>query len=135
LSTRADIIDLLDNATENSLEKILDAVKKILRDEKGEKIYTIEEIRKKSVPIAKKYGVKKLSLFGSYARGEANKDSDLDFLYDGGTGKIKNLFDYMDFVEDLEKEFKCHVDLVEDGISDKNFLNEIKNDEVILYAG
>ena len=135
MSTRADIIDLLDNATENSLEKILDAVKKILREEKGEKIYTLEEIKKKSVPIAKKYGVKKLSLFGSYARGEANSNSDLDFLYDGGTGKIKSLFDYMDFVEDLEKEFKCHVDAVSEGISDKNFLEEVKNDEVILYAG
>ena len=62
LSTRADIIDLLDNATENSLEKILDAVKKILREEKGEKIYTLEEIKNIAVPIAKKYGVKKLSL-------------------------------------------------------------------------
>ena len=134
MSTRADIIDLLDNATENSLEKILDAVKKILREEKGEKIYTLEEIKKISVPIAKKYGIKKLSLFGSYARGEATSESDLDFLYDGGNGKIKSLLDYMDFVEDLEKEFKCHVDLVEDGISDKNFLEEIKNDEVILYA-
>ena len=35
-------------------------------------IYTIDEIRRKVVPIAKKYGVKKLSLFGSYARGEAD---------------------------------------------------------------
>ena len=132
MSTRADIIDLLDNATENSLEKILDAVKKILRDEKGEKIYTLEEIKKKSVPIAKKYGVKKLSLFGSYARGEANKDSDLDFLYEGGNFSG---FGYVGFILDLEKEFKCHVDLVSEGISDKEFLSEIKNDEVILYAG
>ena len=95
-------------------------------------MFTIEEIRKKSVPIAKKYGVKKLSLFGSYARGEANKDSDLDFLYEGGNFSG---FGYVGFILDLEKEFKCHVDLVSEGISDKNFLNEIKNDEVILYEG
>ena len=80
LSTRTEIIDLMDKASESALEKIFDYVKKIISEEKGDKIYTIEEIKNKSVPIAKKYGVKKLSLFGSYARGEADKNSDLDFF-------------------------------------------------------
>ena len=31
-------------------------------------VYTIEEIKRISVPIAKSYGVNSLSLFGSYAR-------------------------------------------------------------------
>lgn len=133
MSTRADIIDLLDNATESALEKILQAAKEILREEKGNKVYTIEEIKAKAIPIAKKYGVKKLSLFGSYARGEADEKSDLDFLYD----KInsKEMFAYFSFVQDLEDEFKCHVDLVSYGVSDKKFLTEIQRDEVILYAG
>lgn len=134
MSTRADIIDLLDNATEEMLEKILAAAKEIVRSGKGDKVYTIDEIREKAVPIAKKYGVKRLSLFGSYARGEADAQSDVDFLYDSDNSKVKSLFDYMDFVEDLESEFKCHIDLVEDGISDKKFLTDIKNDEVLLYA-
>lgn len=134
MSTRADIIDLLDNATEDMLEKILAAAKEIVRSGKGNKVYTLDEIRAKAVPIAKKYGVKRLSLFGSYARGEADAQSDLDFLYDSADSKVKSLFDYVDFVEDLENEFKCHVDLVEDGISDKKFLTEIKTDEVLLYA-
>ena len=132
MSTRADIIDLLDNATEASLEKILAAAKEILREEKGDKIYTLEEIRAKAVPIAKKYGVKKLSLFGSYARGEADSNSDLDFLY--ADINSKEMFAYFGFVQDLEDEFKCHIDLVSDGISDKKFLSKIKQDEVILYA-
>lgn len=131
MSTRADIIDLLDNATEKSLEKILDAAKKILREEKGDKVYTLEEIRAKAVPIAKKYGVKRLSLFGSYARGEADAQSDLDLIYKGGNFRGWN---YLDFIYDLEEEFKCHVDAISDGISDKKFLSEIKNDEVLLYA-
>ncbi|MBR4151754.1 MAG: nucleotidyltransferase domain-containing protein [Selenomonadaceae bacterium] len=133
MSTKADIIDLLDNATEKSLEKILDAAKAILREEKGDKVYTIEEIRAKAVPIAKKYGVKRLSLFGSYARGEADSMSDVDFLYDSGNGKIRSTFDYIDFIYDLEDEFKCHIDAVSEGISDKKFLTEIKSDEVLIY--
>ena len=34
-------------------------------------IYTVEQIRHIATPIARSYGVKSLSLFGSYARGEA----------------------------------------------------------------
>ena len=81
-------------------------------------IYTIDEIRRKVVPIAKKYGVKKLSLFGSYARGEADDKSDVDFLID--RGKIVGI-EYFGFVYDLEDELGCHVDVVTTGISDKNF--------------
>ena len=44
MSTRADIIDLLDNATEDALEKILAAAKEILREGKGDKVYTLEQI-------------------------------------------------------------------------------------------
>ena len=95
--------------------------------------YTIEEIKEKAVPIAKKYGVKKLSLFGSYARGEADGESDVDFLIDEGTGKIRSMITYFEFVLDLEDVFGCHVDAVSEGISDKNFLSEIKIDEVMLY--
>jgi hypothetical protein len=95
-------------------------------------MYTIEKIREKVIPIAKKYGVKKISLFGSYARGEADEQSDIDFLYT--KGKILGL-KYFGFINDLEDEFKCHVDLVSDKISDKEFLTAIKNDEVILYEG
>ena len=93
---------------------------------------TLEEIREKVIPIAKKYGVKKISLFGSYARGDADEQSDLDFVFDKINSQEK--FSYIRFIQDLESEFKCHVDLVGDNISDKNFLTEIKNDEVILYA-
>lgn len=93
--------------------------------------YSVEEIRGKVVPIAKKHGVKRLSLFGSYARGEADHGSDVDFLIE--RGKIRGLLGYFSFVNDLEDELKCHVDVVSSGISDKEFLAAIKNDEVLLY--
>ena len=94
-------------------------------------LYSIDEIRERSVPIAQKYGVKRLGLFGSYARGEQNEHSDLDFLID--EGKMRGLFAYMGFVLDLEDEFGCHVDVVMDGIEDQHFLDRIKHDEVVLY--
>ena len=94
-------------------------------------MFTIEEIREKVIQIAKKYGVKKISLFGSYERGEADDKSDVDFLIE--RGKIRGL-QYVGFILDLEEKFKCHVDVVSEGIEDKKFLSEIKNDEVLLYA-
>ena len=96
--------------------------------------YSIEEIRQKVVPVAKKYGVKRLSLFGSYARGEADSKSDVDFLFDSGNGKVRSMLSYFSFVHALEYELKCHVDAISYGISDKKFLSEIQKDEVLLYA-
>lgn len=94
-------------------------------------IYTIEEIKQKAIPIAKEYGVDSMSLFGSYARGEAREDSDLDFFID--RGEIRGLLDYMGFIQDLEDVFHRHVDVVSTGIDDKNFLTIIKKDGVLIY--
>jgi hypothetical protein len=44
------------------------------------KIYTIEEIKTIVEPIARKYGVARVYLFGSYARGEVTENSDVDLL-------------------------------------------------------
>ena len=95
-------------------------------------IYDIETIRAKTIPIAKKYGVRRMSLFGSYARGEADDESDVDILIDRGA--MRGMIKYFGFVYDLEDELGCHVDVVTTGISDKEFLTEIKQDEVLLYA-
>ena len=45
-------------------------------------IYTLEEIRSRTLPIIQKYHIPAMYLFGSYARGQATEDSDLDFLVD-----------------------------------------------------
>ncbi|WP_349677321.1 nucleotidyltransferase family protein, partial [Archaeoglobus sp. JdFR-39] len=41
---------------------------------------TIEEIRDAMIPVLRKYGVKRASLFGSVVRGEMSEDSDIDLL-------------------------------------------------------
>ena len=40
----------------------------------------IEEIKEKIIPILRKYGVKRASIFGSTVRGEMREDSDIDIL-------------------------------------------------------
>ena len=46
----------------------------------SKKIEEIEKLKPKIVEILKKNGVKKAGIFGSYARGEQKKDSDIDIL-------------------------------------------------------
>jgi len=93
--------------------------------------YTIQEIKKKIIPIAIKYQVNKVSLFGSYARGEANNKSDIDMLID--KGQMQGLLEYFGFVSALEDTLGIHVDVVTDTITDKAFLSKILKDEVVLY--
>jgi len=55
------------------------------------------------------YGVRRLGLFGSYARDEATEVSDLDFVVEFET---KSFESYMNLKEFLEGLFGCRVDLV-----------------------
>ncbi len=70
-------------------------------------VYTFEEIADKVRPIAEKYGLRNVWLFGSYARGEANEDSDIDLLIDYGN-EAHGLFwlsgVHVDFCDALEKK-------------------------------
>ena len=93
-------------------------------------IFTIDDIKKRVIPIVIKYGVNTFSLFGSYARGEANEYSDLDFVMD--KGDLKGL-QYVYLVQDLENEFNYHVDVISKGISNKKFLDTVRNEEILLY--
>ena len=61
--------------------------------------------------IIRNFGVSKLTLFGSYAKGEQTKNSDIDFLveFEKGRGLFK---DYMNLSIFLEELFNKEVDLV-----------------------
>lgn len=93
--------------------------------------YTIDEIKDRAVPIAKAYGIGKMSLFGSYARGEAKDDSDVDLYIE--RGRLKSLLQYLAFVDELENVLNCHVDVVTTGIEDKQFLSSITKEGVLIY--
>lgn len=84
----------------------------------GNYVFTLKDIVSLVAPIAKKYGVREIYLFGSYARGEADGDSDLDFLVFGGENfKLTMIFA---LAEELRGVLKKDVDVFE--------INEINKD-------
>ncbi len=93
--------------------------------------YNISEIKNIVSPIAEKHGVKRISLFGSRARGDNTPDSDYDFLIT--EGKLRSLWLYMSFVDDLEDAFHSHVDVVYDTSPDEELVSEAKEDGILLY--
>jgi len=99
--------------------------------ETAEHIYTIEEIRKIVSEIAKQYGVERVTLFGSYARGEARGNSDIDLRID--KGRLRGLFQLSGFHLDLEEKLKASVDVIVTDSLDHKFLGRISREEILLY--
>lgn len=94
--------------------------------------FTIQELKNIITPIAQAHGVKSVSLFGSYSRGHANADSDVDLKIE--KGQLKTLFQICGFRLAVEDALQCPVDLVTSESSDSAFLEMIKKDEVLLYG-
>ncbi|MEK6904834.1 MAG: nucleotidyltransferase family protein, partial [Nanoarchaeota archaeon] len=80
------------------------------------------------VPILKKNGVVKAGIFGSYARGEAKKQSDIDIVIQF-KGR-KNYFDLVGLEQELEQCLGKKVDLLTYGAIHPLIKKYINNDEV-----
>jgi predicted nucleotidyltransferase len=75
-------------------------------------IYSIDQLKELIEPIAKKYKLKSLWVFGSYARGEATEESDVDILIDYTDSEIIGLFDMVRLNNQLESTINKKVDLI-----------------------
>lgn len=73
-------------------------------------IYTLSKIKEIIKPILAEFGIYEVYLFGSYARGEANKDSDIDIYCEDGN--LKSLFDEVDLENKLKDGLGKPVDVV-----------------------
>lgn len=62
----------------------------------------------------KKFGIKFIGLFGSFARDEANDNSDIDILYKIEKDKKLSIFKYLKLTKQLEDFFHKKIDLVRD---------------------
>lgn len=98
----------------------------------NDNVFTIENIISLVKPIAEKYQVKEIYLFGSYARGEANADSDVDFLvYGGEKFRLTMIFA---LAEELREILKKDVDVFEIHEINENstFYNTIMKERLLV---
>lgn len=78
-------------------------------------VYTIQEIRSKVLPILEKYRIPAMYLFGSYARGDATEDSDLDFLIDTTGTELTSLLRFCHMIYlILEKLISRYIQSIRD---------------------
>ncbi len=94
-------------------------------------LYTISDIRNIVAPIAQQHGVKSISLFGSYSKGNADENSDIDLKIEKGA--LRSLIQICSFRLAIEDALSIPVDIITTESSDKEFLNAIRKDEVLLY--
>ena len=61
---------------------------------------------------SQRFGIKFIGIFGSLARDEATKESDIDILYEIQKDKKLSIFNYLKLKNELENAFHKKVDLV-----------------------
>lgn len=95
-----------------------------------QKLLRIEDIQQTVAAFAAQYGAERVYLFGSYARGDADENSDIDLRID--KGKIRGLT-MGALLVDIEENLGKKVDLISTKCLRDDFLNEIRDEEILLY--
>ena len=93
-------------------------------------IEVLKDKRAEILRLAAQYGVERMRIFGSLARGQATPDSDIDFLVAFRRGKT--LLDLIGFKQDLEELTGRKVDVVSEGGVSPYMRNRIFGEAVAL---
>lgn len=100
----------------------------------------ITQIKKLTEPIFKEYGVEKAYVFGSYARGDYDENSDIDIII--VAKNIRSLLIIGAILEALKRVLQKEVDLIEEECFEEDemdeveqeFYNTIKKERVMIYG-
>lgn len=95
-------------------------------------IYTTEQIKSILFPIFQSYNVQSAVLFGSYAKGTPQNNSDIDILVDSGLHGLA----FYGLLEDVVTSLNKSVDLIDctEIIPDSAIDSEIKKNGVLIYG-
>lgn len=91
---------------------------------------SVNEVKEKAVPILRAAGARRSAIFGSFARGEATPESDIDILVDLPDGK--SLFDFVGLKLELEDTLNRPVDLVEYSTIKPRLRPSIEADQIAI---
>ncbi|MFH1392602.1 MAG: nucleotidyltransferase family protein [bacterium] len=91
----------------------------------------IKEIQNKISPILKQQEVEKLAIFGSFARGDDDNNSDIDFLVK--LGENKTLLDLIGLKFKLENILNKKVDILTYNALNSLLKDKILQEQKIIY--
>ncbi len=95
---------------------------------------TVQQIQNYVSDYFKDKPVKEAYLFGSYAVGKAEKESDIDILFSLVDGTHINYFGLAQYLIDLERILSSKVDLVEEKLVYPLIKGEIDRTKVLIYS-
>jgi predicted nucleotidyltransferase len=90
----------------------------------------VGEIKKRIIPILRKYGVRKASIFGSAVREEMKESSDVDILVE--IDRDISLLDFVALKLELEDALGRRVDLVEYDTIKPRLRDRILKEQVVI---
>jgi len=122
------------------VENKLGDEKQLIRQDIGENslVLPLDVIRYLVRPVAEKYNLKTLHVFGSYARGDATPESDIDLMAEGGD--INTAGKYFSLKAELTEVLGRNVDLGMASAAKKDasragrrFLDHFERDKILIY--
>ena len=93
----------------------------------------LKEIKMKINPVFKKYPISFAGVFGSFARGEENTESDVDIMIKLKPQSDFSLFDLIGVETELKKTLNRDVDLATDKSIGKYIRDSVFKDLVPIY--
>ena len=97
---------------------------------------TLDELRKAAQPACREFGVSRLDVYGSTARGSANDSSDVDLLVEFNDPSRSPAKRFFGLLHHLEDALGCEVDLLTvNGLKNPYFKRRVLEERVPIYEG
>lgn len=98
------------------------------------RIYTLDEIKNVAQPVFASYdSIERAYLFGSYARNEATRKSDLDFMVVLKNDEVESFKDELRVSTDLMEAFDKHIDTINNFEVYKIMPKTFERDKILIY--
>ena len=107
-------------------------IKRFTLEQHTDEVYSLASIKILLAPIFRHYDIKKAIVFGSYAKGSASAQSDIDIV----VASTLHGLDFVEFISDIKKCLGKEADIIDVSHIDKNSKidREIQKTGVVLYA-
>ena len=97
---------------------------------------TLDELRKAAQPACREFGVSRLDVYGSAARGSANDSSDVDLLVEFNDPSRSPAKRFFGLLHHLEDALGCEVDLLTvNGLRNPYFKRRVLEERIPIYEG